>query len=226
MPVITQIYTAQSPEEAIALANLRVDHVGITVSNRGLPGEIAWETGAEVIDALKSEKSRCVALTVETDPMTVQQFAVGLRPDILHLCGDVVEFPPEQVARLRGWLRDHDLAVDIMQAIPMSGSESVQLALEFEPYVDWLILDSVTDAVAGIGAAGVTHDWSLSRLIVERVSVPVILAGGLGPENVAEAIRIVSPAGVDSLTKTNTYHSDGSFEKDLDAVARFMAAAR
>ena len=49
-----------------------------------------------------------------------------------------------------------------------------------------------------IGALGVTHDWSISRRIMDLASVPVILAGGLGPDNVAEAIRTVRPADVDS----------------------------
>jgi phosphoribosylanthranilate isomerase len=68
----------------------------------------------------------------------------------------------------------------------------------------------------------VTHDWSISRRVVETVKIPVILAGGLGPNNVAEAIRAVRPAGVDSKTKTDR---DGSHQKDLDRVRRFQEAA-
>jgi phosphoribosylanthranilate isomerase len=66
----------------------------------------------------------------------------------------------------------------------------------------------------------------VSRLIVEAVPVPVILAGGLSPENVAEAIRVVRPWGVDSLTHTNRPLAGGGFRKDLDRVAAFAAAAR
>ena len=68
-----------------------------------------------------------------------------------------------------------------------------------------------------------THDWNISRRIVEAVTVPVILAGGLGPDNVAAAIRAVRPAGVDSKTKTDRA---GSHAKDLDRVRRFVTAAR
>jgi phosphoribosylanthranilate isomerase len=73
------------------------------------------------------------------------------------------------------------------------------------------------------GALGVTHDWSISRRIVDLVRVPVVLAGGLGPDNVAEAIRAVRPAGVDSKTRTDR---DGSHTKDLERVRRFHEAAR
>ena len=59
--------------------------------------------------------------------------------------------------------------------------------------------------------------------IVETVRTPVILAGGLGPDNVAEAIRVVRPAGVDSNTKTDRGRSH---TKDLAKVKRFHTAAK
>lgn len=68
-----------------------------------------------------------------------------------------------------------------------------------------------------------THDWTISRRIVERVRIPAIFAGGLGPANVADAIRAVRPAGVDSKTRTDR---DGSHAKDLERVRRFHEAAR
>lgn len=224
--VITQIYTAQTPSEAVALANLGIDHVGVTVSKRGLPGEVGQSVGREIVEALKATEARCVALTVETDLPTVRGFIADLQPDIVHLCGDTSLVGPDEVADLRHWMESNAINVEVMQAIPMTGPESVESAIEFEPHVDWLILDSVTDAVDGIGAAGVTHDWNLSRQIVEAVTIPVILAGGLGADNVAEAIRAVRPAGVDSLTRTNHFKDDGSFTKDLGAVGHFVEAVR
>jgi phosphoribosylanthranilate isomerase len=52
----------------------------------------------------------------------------------------------------------------------------------------------------------------------------VIIAGGLGPENVADAIKSVRPAGVDSKTRTDK--TDGSHSKDLDKVRRFVELAK
>lgn len=222
--MITQIYTAQSVTEAIALAGLGVDHVGLTVSERGLPGEIDLDTGRAIVAALRGAATS-VALTVETDPLAVRVFAAALVPDILHLCGDTSLLGPAAVADLRAWLARRRLPVALMAAIPVTGPEAVGEARRFAHHVDWLLLDSVTEDVEGIGAAGVPHDWSISRLITEESSVPVILAGGLGPDNVAAAIEAVRPAGVDSLTRTNRFREDGTFDKDLAAVARFVAAA-
>ena len=75
-----------------------------------------------------------------------------------------------------------------------------------------------------MGATGLSHDWSVSTLIPPAVDVPVLLAGGLGPENVAEAIAAVNPAGVDSETRTSRL--DDKRRKDLGAVRRFVEIAR
>ena len=77
--------------------------------------------------------------------------------------------------------------VEIVQASPVTGPESIDIALAYEEVADILFLDSVAPDVNGIGIAGVTHDWNISRKIVETVSKPCILAGGLSPENVAES---------------------------------------
>ena len=101
--------------------------------------------------------------------------------------------------------------------------ESIEIARSYDGIVDFLLLDSHRESDRQIGALGVTHDWTISRRIVELVRTPVILAGGLGPDNVAEAIRAVRPAGVDSKTKTDR---DGSQAKDIERVRRFHEAAR
>jgi phosphoribosylanthranilate isomerase len=114
----------------------------------------------------------------------------------------------------------------IMQAVSVTGPESVAVARAYAEVADYLILDTQAPDIPGIGASGATHDWSVSRRIVDSVRVPVILAGGLSPENVAEAVRAVSPWGVDSLTHTNRPLPGGGFRKDLERVAAFVAAAR
>ncbi len=99
----------------------------------------------------------------------------------------------------------------------------MSIAQSYGRIADYLLLDSYRAADRQVGALGVTHDWSISRRIVELVGIPVILAGGLGPENVGDAIRAVRPAGVDSKTKTDR---DGSHAKDRGRVRQFHEAAR
>ena len=92
----------------------------------------------------------------------------------------------------------------------------------WERYVDAFIVDSYDDSSGASGATGKVHDWTVSRALVERSRRPVLLAGGLTPENVGEAIRQVRPAGVDA--HTGVEGTDG--RKSRDRVSSFVAAAR
>ncbi len=215
-----QIYTMQSVAEARAVATLGVDHVGVTPAALGLPGEISSTLARGIVDAVKG-MATSVALSVDSDPGAIEDMVRTVRSDILHLCGPPGALGPEAVAGLRRCLPD----TAVMQAIAVTGPAAVDVARSYEPVVDYLILDSVDPAIPGVGAAGAVHDWDVSAAIVDAVDVPVILAGGLGPKNVAAAIAAVRPWGVDSLTHTSRPVGDGGFRKDLGLVARFRAAA-
>lgn len=216
-----QIYTMQTPDEACAVAGLGVDHVGITPAALGLPGEVDLPTARAIAGAVRG-LATVVALSVDEDLETIEAMARAVQPDILHLCGEFGVVAPPAISDLRERLP----GVKIMQAIPVGGPESIADALAYQDVADYLILDTKDAAVTGVGASGQTHDWSISRAIVQAVRIPVILAGGLSPENVAEAIRAVRPWGVDSLTHTNAPLPGGGFRKDLARVGQFARAAR
>lgn len=219
--MIVQIYTVQSAEEGIALAECGVDHIGITPAEHGLPGEISNEQAAAIFEAIGNRAVK-VALTVDSNLDKIVDMVRTVKPDILHLCGDIKLVTPEKVLALRGLLP----GMRIMQAIPVMDETALQVARDFEAVSDFFILDSYSPQIGGIGAAGFTHDWSISRAIVEQSRIPVILAGGLSPENVEEAIRQVRPWGVDSLTKTNEFLGGGKFRKDLAKVREFVERAK
>ena len=216
-----QIYTMQTVDEALAVATIGVDHIGVTPADLGLPGEVALARAAEICDAVKGAATS-VALSVDADLRAIERMVRTVQPDVLHLCGTPGAVGPDAVADLRQVLP----GVAIMQAIAVTGPDAVDLARSYEPVVDYLILDSVDAEIPGVGASGVVHDWEVSAAIVAAVDVPVILAGGLSPENVLDAIAAVTPWGVDSLTFTNRPTEDGGFRKDLIRVAQFVAAAR
>jgi phosphoribosylanthranilate isomerase len=90
-------------------------------------------------------------------------------------------------------------ATRLVQVIHVTGSESFDEARAVAPFVDTLLLDSGNPrlAVKELGGTGRVHDWNTSRRIVERVEIPVLLAGGLNPGNAREAFESVQPAGLD-----------------------------
>ncbi len=95
-------------------------------------------------------------------------------------------------------IRDSLPYLKIVKAIHVTDESAMKMGKLYEPYADALILDTRTREK--IGGTGIPHDWNISAKIVAISAIPVILAGGLKPENVAEAIRKVCPYGVDVHT--------------------------
>ena len=96
--------------------------------------------------------------------------------------------------------------IAIVQVIHVTGVESIEEALEVAPNVNAILLDSGNPnlAVKELGGTGRTHNWQISRKICESVNVPVYLAGGLNPENIAQALKEVQPFGVDICSGVRT----------------------
>jgi len=92
-------------------------------------------------------------------------------------------------------IRDALPYLKIVKAVHVTDESAIRTAKRYEPYADALILDTRTRE--RIGGTGIPHDWNISATIVANSAIPVILAGGLTPENVTEAIRRVRPYGVD-----------------------------
>ncbi len=113
--------------------------------------------------------------------------------------------------------------VSIVQVVHVTGIESIEEAAQVALHVDAILLDSGNQqlAVKELGGTGRTHDWSLSRAIRMRINVPLFLAGGLTPDNVARGIEEVSPFGLDVCSGVRT---DGKL--DAAKLKRFFAAVR
>ena len=103
-------------------------------------------------------------------------------------------------------IRDEFKYIRIVQVIHVSDESSVEHAIKVSGSVDGLLLDSGNKSgiVKELGGTGRTHNWELSREIVENVNVPVYLAGGLNSANVCEAIQTVKPFGVDVCSGVRT----------------------
>ncbi|NNF36304.1 MAG: phosphoribosylanthranilate isomerase [Saprospiraceae bacterium] len=104
------------------------------------------------------------------------------------------------------YLKIHLPDTKIVQVIHVIDESSVENALGISNEVDALLLDSGNPTLSTkiLGGTGNTHDWSLSRKIVEQSSIPVFLAGGLRAHNVKQAIDEVQPYGLDLCTGVRT----------------------
>jgi phosphoribosylanthranilate isomerase len=220
--MLIQIYAFTKIDEAVAAAEMGVDQIGFVAGQYGLVhGELSFAAARRLAEALPSGTTR-VALTMATEVDEIVRMAEAVRPDIVHISTDLEDVGVAAMAELR---RRLPAGTRLMKALPVGGEEeSLEAARRFAPVSDLFLLDSKGRGLPGIGASGLTHDWSISRRIVEAAPIPVILAGGLSAGNVAAAIRAVRPAGVDSNTATNL--PGDPLAKDLGRLRAFVAAVR
>ena len=204
---------------SVAEAELAVRHgahaLGLVSAMPSGPGPIAEERIAEVADWAPPGVATFL-LTARTDADGIIEQQHRCRCNTIQLV-DSVE------PRIYPKLKRAMPGVKIVQVIHVVGNASVGEALDLAPQVDALLLDSGNPslAVKELGGTGRTHDWALSRYIVAHAGKPVFLAGGLRPDNVAEAIATVRPYGVDLCSGIRT-------DRELDPAKldAFVAAVR
>jgi phosphoribosylanthranilate isomerase len=138
-------------------------------------------------------------LTSLTDPDALIAQWRGLPADTLQL----VDQPATGTYRL---LRRGLPGVRLVQVIHVAGPAALSQARAVAEEVDAILLDSGRPhaQVRELGGTGRVHDWSISAEVVDAVDVPVLLAGGLRPDNVASAVEAVDPYGVDVCTGLRT----------------------
>jgi phosphoribosylanthranilate isomerase len=247
--MIVQIYEIQTLAEAESMISLGVDHVGSVIT-----AKVAWadKNVKAVLDLARQAGKKSSLIPLFSDSGTICRCLDYQQPDIVHFCETMVPTQPldkdvEHLLAFHETVRRHFPHIKIMRSIPIpepgdrSGAAVISIAKLFEPLTDYFLTDTqlrinaVTDIGASqpvsgfVGITGKVCDWRIAAELVECSSIPVILAGGLGPQNVLDGILRVKPAGVDSCTGTNAKDSMGSnirFKKDPHKVSRFIAAAR
>jgi phosphoribosylanthranilate isomerase len=120
-------------------------------------------------------------------------------------------------------LRDNLPNIKLIQVIHVINEDSIEEAKRYATFADMILLDSGNPnlAVKELGGTGRVHNWELSRKIVESITKPVFLAGGLKPENFIEAIEFVNPYGVDICSGVRT-----NGKLDLEKLGQFFKALK
>ncbi|MBI5456891.1 phosphoribosylanthranilate isomerase [Candidatus Kaiserbacteria bacterium] len=198
-------------DEAKAVVDAGADALGFLVDITGAKNSVGSATAAAIISHLPPFVSS-VAVTTETDAKKILHVIKTARATTIQLQGKVT---PDTARAARVFF------VKVYVAIHVSDESALEEAKKFEDAADAIILDS-TDKSGALGGTGKAHDWDISRRIVESVSIPVILAGGLNPENVAEAIQKVRPYAVD--VQSGVSNRDGS--KNIEKVRLFIERAK
>jgi phosphoribosylanthranilate isomerase len=201
-PLLVKVCGITSPRDGVLAASLGADALGLNF----YPGSkrvITVEVARRIVQALPPFVW-VVGVFVNASRASVRRVAriVGLHAAQLH--GD------EAPAYVSG------LGLPTVKALHVAGKPVASQARRYVA-ADVLLLDA---AQAGYGGGGVAFDWGLARELAARR--PVLLAGGLTPDNVAEAVRTVRPLGVDVASGVETRPG----VKDARKLDAFITAAR
>jgi phosphoribosylanthranilate isomerase len=242
--ILVQIYEIQEKREVLPLLDLGIDHLGTVIMR---PEEDHWPPLKGTVEAIRAGGRKSVILPLFSSPAEIFHALSYFTPDLVHFCE---AFSPKadddflslkrarELVNLQWEIKEKFPGIGIMRSLPIPRPGRVDAKIRdnlfhlveiLSPYSDYFLLDTWQEGaqpVQGfVGITGEVCDWSLARQVVEMSPRPVILAGGLGPDNVAEAIRYVRPAGVDSCSRTNAQDERGKpirFRKDLRLVSLFV----
>jgi phosphoribosylanthranilate isomerase len=231
---IVQIYEIQTPGEARAMIGLGVDHIGSVITScKDRHDPVIRETVA-VVREMGAVSS---LIPLYSDPEAVFDTLDYYRPHIVHFCDRLDDRGGSSVhaaLQLQAAVKRQFPDIHIMRSIPIGQTALADrdavlaLAARLEPLSDYFLTDTVIAGALGavddeqpvagfVGITGLTCDWSVAAGLVAKSRIPVILAGGISPENVADGILQVRPFGVDSCTCTNAVDEYGCpirFKKD------------
>lgn len=247
---IIQIYEVQKPKEAEALVAAGVDYVGSVLLDSDKRKNA---TIRKTVQAVRLGGAKSVVIPLFKEPARIFAALDYYEPDIVHLCDTLLPYPDQQQTLIRDFdallslqvdLKDRFPKLEIMRSlsIPRPGHPEVA-AIEknvlgfverFAPFSDYFLIDTLLDGesqpVEGfVGITGEVCDWGIARAVIEASRIPVILAGGISPENTFEAVTTLRPAGIDSCTKTNAVDKSGKpvrFKKDMKKVEALIAEVR
>jgi phosphoribosylanthranilate isomerase len=191
MSIRIKICCISSEEEAQMAVAHGADALGLVGAMPSGPGVITDEKIAQIV-SIAPPGVATFLLTSETEANDIVAHHQKVHTSTIQLVDSV---PDSAYAAIRAALP----AVKIVQVIHVVDERAIEEAIRAAEFADAILLDSGNPnlAIKELGGTGRVHDWSLSRMIRNRISKPVFLAGGLRAENVRAAIETVEPFGLD-----------------------------
>ena len=188
--VRVKICGVRRPEDARLAAHLGADAVGVLVGQSHPSGDFIEPSTASAI--LRELPKPVIGVLVShlEDPAALLELIDLLHPGALQLHSAI---PPEAVQQIRRAKPDLLLS----KAVHGNAGNPLETIRRYGQLVDGFVADSCNTATGQVGGTGLTHDWAISADLVRQAPVPLWLAGGLTPNNVAAAIAQVQPWGVD-----------------------------
>lgn len=227
---IIQIYGIRTPEDARVVIENGGHHLGVSYGKiKRTPGQLTCEQAKAIFDSVKDGEAVKIGLTVSHDIDEITENLKECLPEVLHLSGETEGISVDGVKELKRRFPGLKImqAIPVYPGVPRGEQDCFRFVRAYEEAADFFLIDTKGKGTTDIGATGLTHDIAIDKELVEMTGVPCIIAGGLTPDNVAEAVRTARPYGADSYSWTNYDNpTPGGPCKDPEKVKAFCEAVR
>lgn len=192
----------------------KADMLGFVVDAPSSHRNLSLERASKLVE-LAPDNIETVAVTVQSSKKKIKKIVEETDVDSIQIHAEITK---KEVSDIRKIL-PRGVKITVLVSVHGRTNEVIKRAREMaDSGADRIILDSKT--YKKIGGTGKTHDWGVSRKIRDAVyPFPIILAGGITPENVKEAIAAVKPWGVDVSSGV-----EASRKKSKNKIAALMKA--
>lgn len=182
-----KICCISSPEEAQLASDAGADLIGLVGPMPSGPGVLDLNQAATIS---RDHHGTAQPILLTSSPTADAIEADAAQVGVTHV-QVVRHIAPAEAARLG------KRSLTYFQVIHIEDERALELIDQYGAHCDAFLLDSGRPSQDALGGTGAVHDWRISAEFVRRANKPTFLAGGLSPENVAEAIRLVQPDGLD-----------------------------
>ena len=209
-------------EDAMLAAEAGADYLGVVIEVSFSPRSL---TVTEAEGIFKSSPLPTVALVFEMPEERLHFMLQSLRPFAVQFLSQeepsLIEYLKKSYPEIQMWQSVHlpqsDISVDL---------QSIQATVQsyITAGVDVLLFDTVAvmNGKTKFGGTGVTSDWNIVQELMQDVNIPVLLAGGINPDNTSVALRSLGPTGIDLCSGVEAYPG----KKDPLKLAALMLAVK
>lgn len=210
-----KICANRSIEDAKMSLDAKADIVGILVGQKHSSVDFVDKYKAKEINDFIDGRCDVSLVTHLTNADEIIELTKFIGNNMIQLHSDIAEDEVEKIATILP-------NVKLVRLIHISQDGKIVTDYKKMKYADFYLLDSFNLKTNQVGGTGLTHNWQKSNELIEILNKPTFLAGGLNPENVAEAIKISQPYGVD----VNSGCKNERGVKDAEKLKQFVYNAK
>ncbi len=210
-----KICANRSVEDAKMCIQAGADIIGILVGKQHASVDFVDKETAKEICSFVDSRCDVALVTHIENAEEIIELSKFIGNNIIQLHSSISESEVEKIVKALPFIK-------LVRLIHVSSDGKICSNIEKTKYADYYLLDSFNLKTDQVGGTGLTHDWNASAKLIQSLDKPAFLAGGLTPDNVAQAIKIAKPYGVD----VNSGCKNEQGMKDAQKVKAFVYNAK